>query len=422
MSRGTPSESRASSVVILGADAVLAALPATPVQLAHACQSLGYDMAFPSSWGDELIAERCLEQLAARESEPAILCACPYTIERLTRAGNELAPWMITSVSPPVATARYLRALYGERPVHITYVGACPASGDPSIDTRATADELLAAFAERGIVPADQPELFESVLPPDRRRFYSIPGGAPSTERLAALEIARSLVEVEGDDLILDLAQYLLSRHPSLIDLAPRLGCACAGVLAASDSSSARPVLVSLEPPRARAAILDADVTVDLKLLPGEGLPVTFADAMHVSHEPRDPSGSTGPDATAFRSGSNSRPPTPVLRRASSATPAVRRDDGCVVPRAYARHRHLANRSQLAELHPAAVVRKGSGRPGERGLEGREGRGRERTGRQGEARKPRRALGPVVLSMPNDPPRPAPPPPPAPHRPDVLFG
>ena len=100
MSRGSPSTPRPSSVAILGADAVLAARPASPVQLAHACRALGYDMAFPSSWGDELVAAGCLEQLREWGSDPAIVCACPRVAERLTRTGTELAPWMIALVAP----------------------------------------------------------------------------------------------------------------------------------------------------------------------------------------------------------------------------------------------------------------------------------------------------------------------------------
>ncbi len=53
--------------IILGADAVLGALPASPVQLAHACLALGFELAAPATWGDELIAEGCLDRLAGFE-------------------------------------------------------------------------------------------------------------------------------------------------------------------------------------------------------------------------------------------------------------------------------------------------------------------------------------------------------------------
>ena len=59
MSPGSAQAQHGSSIVVLGADTVLAALPATPVQLAHACRALGYDMAFPASWGDEIVASAC---------------------------------------------------------------------------------------------------------------------------------------------------------------------------------------------------------------------------------------------------------------------------------------------------------------------------------------------------------------------------
>ena len=65
MPLGSTPDSHPSSVVVLGADAVLAALPATPVQLAHACRALGYDVAFPASWGDEVVAGTCPRSSAA---------------------------------------------------------------------------------------------------------------------------------------------------------------------------------------------------------------------------------------------------------------------------------------------------------------------------------------------------------------------
>ena len=109
--------------IILGADAVLAALPASPVQLAHACQALGFELAAPATWGDELIAERCLQQLAGYEHATAVMCSCPLVTERLTRASTTLEPFMLTFTSPPVATARYLRGAYDGQTLHITLRG-----------------------------------------------------------------------------------------------------------------------------------------------------------------------------------------------------------------------------------------------------------------------------------------------------------
>ena len=99
----------APAVVILGNDAQLAARPATPVQLAHACLAAGFRAAVPASWGDELVAGATLTALATRTERPAIQCSCPHVARRLLAVGPELAAHMVSLVAPPVAAARYLR-------------------------------------------------------------------------------------------------------------------------------------------------------------------------------------------------------------------------------------------------------------------------------------------------------------------------
>jgi hypothetical protein len=329
-------------IALLGADAVLAALPATPVQLAHACRALGFELAFPASWGDELVAEGCLTRLAERGCEPAIVCACPYVTERLTRAGAELAPWMLTLVAPPVAAARYIRAAYGERPVHITYVGACPAGSNSVFDARCSPEELLAMFDEQGVVLTAQPELFDSVLPPDRRRFHSLPGGAPSAQRLAESKPAHTLVELEEVDEVLVLAQRLLARRPELIDLAPRLGCVCSGAAAEGAPADARAALIALEPPRASAPVLDPAVRVDVDLpAPAD----VVACALAPRPAPDDAAIYTDTDTSSSRQEPDDEPgahPLPhpwrvaAARRISGNSPMLRRTGGRVIPRAYA--------------------------------------------------------------------------------------
>ena len=254
------------AVAILGNDALLAASPATPVQLAHACHALGFDYVFPASWGDELVAREATRQLAARGPGTAILCACPHVTARLLAAGEELAPFCVATVAPPVAAARYARLLFPEREVRITYVGACPSVGDGSIDERLHPDVLLDRFAGRRIAVAEQPRVFESVVPPDRRRWASLPGGAPTEERLRAEGGGRALVEIEGDDLAAEIAQLLIAGEHALLDPAPRVGCACSGAVAGVPSRMARANVASLEPPRATSPVVEGDVPVELDL------------------------------------------------------------------------------------------------------------------------------------------------------------
>src|SRR3954463_9674944 len=110
-------------IVVLGTDALLAALPATPVQLAHACLRAGVANAVPASWGDELIAAPVLRRLPQFAGGPAIQCSCPIVAHRLLNVGSDLRPAMMGFVPPPVAIARYVRTLSGTTPVRVTYVG-----------------------------------------------------------------------------------------------------------------------------------------------------------------------------------------------------------------------------------------------------------------------------------------------------------
>src|SRR5215204_5905632 len=109
MPASTPTVDRRSipAVAIIGNDAVLVAAPATPVQLAHACLRRGFSVAVPASWGDELLASEAMSRLASRDRGPAVMCVCPYVRARLLAPGPDLAPFLVSLVSPPVATARY---------------------------------------------------------------------------------------------------------------------------------------------------------------------------------------------------------------------------------------------------------------------------------------------------------------------------
>lgn len=253
-------------IVIIGADAMLAALPATPVQLAHACLSAGFANVIPVSWGDELIAAAMLRRLAPHGG-PAVQCSCPKVAQRLLSAGSDLRPVMVPLVSPPVATARYLRSASQPTRIQITYVGACPGAVDDSIDTRITPEALLAMLAEQSIVLDEQPRVFEGVIPPDRRRFRSQPGGLPTADALWRAQGARSLIEIDGDDISTEIAQHILSGRTVLIDVSARLGCVCAGAIDEVDPSEARSQVVAHEPPRASTPVVNELEAIDLDLL-----------------------------------------------------------------------------------------------------------------------------------------------------------
>ncbi|HEX7122032.1 MAG TPA: hypothetical protein VF178_06635 [Gemmatimonadaceae bacterium] len=266
-----PGEARgALNIIVVGNDTLIEALPALPVQVAHACLAAGFDHVFPLSWGDELVAAAALQALEQRPGEPAVFCACPFVRQRLLGAGAELAPLVINLPSPAVALARYLRAAYGSRLGSLTFVGRCPSARRGEYDAAHEPRELLAQFYARGIDVNAQPEVFEGVLPPDRRRFASLPGGCPTAEMLWSRSRERLLVELDERDLPIELAEILLERRPVLVDLAPGLGCACSGVAPATPGRSARIAVMSLEPPRASGPVIELSPSV-LEVVLGNG-------------------------------------------------------------------------------------------------------------------------------------------------------
>jgi hypothetical protein len=387
------------AVVVLGADAFLAALPATPAQLVEACLAAGFAAAVPASWGDEVIAGAALRELARRGAEPSILAVCPHVVERLLSAGPDLERWMIPLVPPPVAAARYVRALYGGVPVRVTYAGGCSSGIGGEVDERLLPSQLLAMLAARGIDPAAIPA--GAAAPPSHRRFRSLPGGAPTPELLFA-EGGRALVEMEEDDVTEALAQRLIAREGALFDLAPRLGCACSGAVPDCAPTAARAAVAALEPPRARDEVLDPTLAVDAaRALPRRPSPA------HVL---------TPPEAhPAYRRGAADpiladRPATPdprrrfrtsgIMRAVVGAMPA-RRGEGRPLPRAYRGLRQRLTTGRLWAVTP-----------------------REPTTAEREVRRavqladaaadgaPRRPSPTLVVPMPRDEPYIVPPPPP----------
>lgn len=269
------------SVVILGNDAQLAARPATPVQLAHACLAAGYRAVIPASWGDELVAAATARLLAERGPGTTIHCACPHVARRVLAVGTELAPFLLSLVPPPVAAARYVRH-FSPGGVRVTYAGRCPAASDDSIDARLTPEELLAQLAERGIRLEQQSPVFESVIPPDRRRHRSLPGGLPSPETLWAGPRPTIVDMVTDEDLASELADKLLSDTNSLVDVAPFVGCVCTGAVRGATPSEARASMTVMEPPRAPSPVVDEFALGSLEL----PLPIAARSSADVSVAP----------------------------------------------------------------------------------------------------------------------------------------
>lgn len=252
------------SIAILGNDAFLAASPALPVQLMHAALAAGFDSVVPASLGDELVAGETMRLAQLRGRRPVVQCVCPFALSQLCKREANLADVTIAVAPAAVALARALRL---DRPEsqHITYIGACPGADDPSIDLQVMPDAFLRGLEKKGVSLAAQPEVFTDRLPPDRRRYLSVPGGAPRADLVEAV-LRRNVVSLGGRmNPLLAVADALFDGGVTMIDPAGAYHCACAGADAGRSAVDGRAAIARMEPARALAPIFEAPPWLDLR-------------------------------------------------------------------------------------------------------------------------------------------------------------
>ena len=164
-----------------------------------------------------------------RRSRSGIRCALLVPQSRGTDAArHEPLPQLLPMASPPVAAARYLRARAGRHGVHMTYVGDCPGGSDPAIDRHATPSCACSeVWRSAGSSLEDQPTEVDERLLRDGRRFYSLPGGAPAPNWLYVEKRGYTLIEPTASDFLAEVAFRVSKKERRVVDLAPRLGCAC---------------------------------------------------------------------------------------------------------------------------------------------------------------------------------------------------
>jgi hypothetical protein len=299
---------------------------------------MGFQAVVPASWGDELVAARVLERLRSA-SGPMVQCSCPRVAQRLAPNADAIAPLLLCTISPAAATAEYLRALYAPTRPAITFAGGCPGADHEAIDERMTSAQLLSRLRASGIEVALQPTEFET-LPPDRRRFYSEPGGLPTRSSLRQVSPQLDYAELGDDEFTPALAQLLLADQPTLVDAAVALGCACSGADAGVNRPAARARIREHEPPRAPGPVVDHAIPVALDAsLPAVVAPVATSATVAAPVLASAPSTQTLPQAAAVADPPRRRSPAGLPRPVFGAAPRARTDGGRALPRAYVARR-----------------------------------------------------------------------------------
>jgi hypothetical protein len=183
--------------------------------------------------------------------------------------------------------------------------------------------------------------MYDSVLPPDRRRYCSDAGGIPSAEYLRNLGL--SMLRPSASTLAADLAQSLLFGDRTMVDVAGAVECAC---VCANGAETAAEALAATEPPRSPRPVVDLNVVFDWSvtiprhepppsLAPDEIVtPLTLEPALKHEVGLRDPAPRT--------SGAIERAAISPRRTPPGGIPLSRDLGGRPLPRAYVARRRTS--------------------------------------------------------------------------------
>jgi diguanylate cyclase (GGDEF)-like protein len=261
---------RGGAVLILATEAAVHFYPASLEQVLNACSAAGFEAVYPGALGDELVAHEYLKLWRRQVNGTTIRSTSPIVVEYVKRRYPALLPYLAPVVTPPVAQARYLRALHGDG-VRIVYSGVASVGGrdgSSPIDAAITFAELESLLTERGVVPLGQPKRLEQE-PLGRRRHLSTAGGMPLPVLEEERAASRRFRKVRGLDEVAAIAEAIerSGGEPELgfVDLLlyerdldhPVMG-------PKSQLYLRREIAARSEPPRSPEPVFDPKVPVDL--------------------------------------------------------------------------------------------------------------------------------------------------------------
>ena len=254
-------------LLVLPSEVFVHFYPAGPEQVINAIHAAGFEGPFFESLGDELVAYEHLRIWRENtEKRTWIRSTSPLVVEYCRARHPELLPLMAPIASPPVALARYLKLEYGED-VPIAYAGldAPGANGLEEFTAYISFAELGQLLEERGVTIDAQPQLLR-LMPPERQRYISTPGGLPLPMLDEERASSRTFRKLRGLHTLTGLYRLLEEEHNlGFIDILPFEGALDHPSLGSPEELYWRRGILELaEPPRAEHPVIEAPPELDL--------------------------------------------------------------------------------------------------------------------------------------------------------------
>jgi len=167
--------------------------------LAGMLKRLGFAGVFEVGMGADLVAGKYEDLINGDQGSGYINSDCPAIVSFIEKYHPDLIPSLAPVVSPMVATARYIRKLYGDSPA-LVFIGPCVAKKDESdeVDSVLTFTELRQMLSARRIRPSNaDPATF---MPPTAMEGAGFPvsRGLLQSMNLEGMHVDQKVIVAEG--------------------------------------------------------------------------------------------------------------------------------------------------------------------------------------------------------------------------------
>lgn len=179
----------------------------SPRQVVSAVRRLGFSQVLEVAFGAELVAREYTRLVQERRGQTIITTPCPAVVSLIQRHYPSLLPHLAPIVSPAIALARVVKAVYSPGAL-VVFIGPCIAkkaeireeSAAGAIDAALTFSELKALFHKEAIDPPSMPESVPNGPGSRIGRVFPVAGGLLKTAAMSADVLETDVVVTEGKD------------------------------------------------------------------------------------------------------------------------------------------------------------------------------------------------------------------------------
>ncbi len=205
-----------------------------PPRLVGALRELGFARVVEVAYGADLTTRAYQDYIKQHTAGPRLATTCPAVVEYVRKYTPELVSCLVPIVSPMIATARAVRALYGNEHACV-FIGPCVAKKqemhDPAVDGEVDAvltfDEVRRLFAERKIKVSDAaPSEFDPPHP-GSGRMYPLAGGLLKSAGVERLLLNSDVMVVSGAPEIAEVLGDLRPDDPQSVFIEPLMCRGC---------------------------------------------------------------------------------------------------------------------------------------------------------------------------------------------------